>query len=129
MKTYLLTHYYVKDRSTYDIKFASNLKSSKLEKAIASIMFLADDIKHGSDFGGIEIALLLKAFFDKDLKFLDFDEEVEFQIDEYDVWEYYAGKSDEVVNEVCDDKVGMILAIQHLLDHAETLLNLDPEDL
>lgn len=121
--SYELTHYHAIDKSKYNLKFKTTLRQHYLCQIIAYIQFLTDEIKHASEVGGIEIALLLKSFYDSELEFIDMDEPTEWTIDEYDNWEFYCSGAEGILNNKEFHREGLHHAIQHLLTHQEVLLD------
>lgn len=122
MTKYTLTRHYVTNPSTYNVNFKTNLEGEELSETIAYLMFLSDDIKHAHELGGIEIIILLKAFYDNSLEILDSEEKCEWMIDEYYTWEYYCSKADSILNNEKYHRNGLKETIQYMLNHNEELL-------
>lgn len=64
---YKLTHFYAKNKDSYDVSFSSKLRPEYLSNVIAHIQFLTDEISHAKELSSIEIVSLLKMFYDNDI--------------------------------------------------------------
>ncbi|MEK4122057.1 hypothetical protein [Lysinibacillus sp. FSL K6-0102] len=120
---YKLTHYYAKEKESYDVIFSSKLRPEYLSNVIAHIQFLTDEISHAKELASIEIVSLLKMFYDNDIEILDNNEVAKFTIDEYDNWEFYCSAADQILKNKNYVRKGLESFIKKLLLNQEELLN------